>query len=154
MISATCAFYEGAVFAGSGAGQALTKSDMPYQQSQDEALVKTQNMLILPSERNKAIAEGGDKAIWVSQQVESIGGGSAQNTQDIYALSAEVMAHLAQQAQGDPDKMMAILAKAKEQPNGFADQWTPDQKAKLQSIANRIPASQPVSQGYPVEVVK
>jgi len=65
-------------------------------------------------------------------------GGNQENSDAIYGLAADVMGTLSQQAGGDPDKMDAILQKAMENPAGFAESFTPEQKQKLRELGSKI----------------
>jgi hypothetical protein len=120
--------------------------------SAKEAVQKTQEMLRDPKERNKVIGES-ERGIQANREVEVLMG-SPQNTNDVYNLSAEVFAKLAEEANGDPDRMMQLLTMAKENPSLFAEKWTPDQKQKLKRIADRMPGSALQEKSYPVEIVK
>jgi hypothetical protein len=117
-----------------------------------DALQKTQEMLRDPIERNKVIGES-DRAMKVNREVEVMMG-SSQNSNEVYDLSAEVFAKLAEEANGDPDRMMQLLTMANQNPSLFAEKWSPDQKQKLKRIAERMPASARQEKSYPVEIVK
>lgn len=104
-----------------------------------EALANTQNLLKDPEERKKAIS-GDAKATWTNKQVESIGG-SGENVQAIYELAADVFNDMTKEAKGDPQKMKELLLKAQEDPTSFANKFTPAEKAKLNGVSRRIPAT-------------
>lgn len=106
-----------------------------------EALQKTQEMLQDPKERNKAIQKDAN-AVAADQQVRSLAG-SDKNTQEIYGLSSDILGDLAKQANGDPNKMLELIEKAKKDPEAFGKTLTPEQKRKLHELSTQIPAAQP-----------
>lgn len=101
------------------------------------ALAQTQQLLMDPAAHAQALDS--PQAAQADQQAQAVAG-SPQNTQAIYNLSSDVFGNLARKAQGDPAQLNEMLGQALSDPAGFANQFTPEQKAKLQEISRRIPA--------------
>lgn len=93
-------------------------------------------MLNNPSERNQAVGKDA-KAQWIDQQVKSLAG-SSENADAIYALAADIMENVAEEANGDPEAMLKALEKAKSNPEAFAAKLSPNQREKLRSIAGQL----------------
>ena len=77
--------------------------------SESQPLKETQDFMRSPQERQQLI-QSDPKARQADDQVKALAG-SPENTEAIYGLAADVMGNLSQQADGDPDKMDAILQK-------------------------------------------
>ena len=105
----------------------------------EEALRKTQALLNDPALRANAAMEN-QKTKDASQYVRDLTVKSGTE-QEVYALSAQVMDNLVKQTGGDPEKMFKLLEEAGRNPSAFAANWTPEQKAKLHELANRIDAA-------------
>lgn len=69
-------------------------------------------------------------------------GGNANRKQEIYDISADIMPILAQQADGDPTKMMAILAKAQTDPQGFVQLLPVGLQARIKNAAGALEKAQ------------
>lgn len=102
-----------------------------------EALQKTQELLRSKKQRDEIIKED-ERAAWVHKQVESIGG-SPENTEAIYKLSADILAEIAKEAQGDPAKMNEILKKLKNDPISLEKKLSPKEREKLRDLSHQIP---------------
>lgn len=120
-----------------GATVSVHAEDPTMDPVSQEALKKTQQMLRDAKERSKAVSQD-PQAGWMDNHVRSLGG-SETNTQEIYGLAADVLENIAQEANGDPAKMMELLDRAKKDPNGFAARFTPEQKAKLKELGQKLP---------------
>lgn len=102
-----------------------------------EALLKTQQLLRDAKLREKAV--GADlKAKDMDARVREFAG-SDEAAQDIYSLSAELMENVVKESGGDPEKMQKLIEEAKKNPSAFAARFSPEQKAKLKAIAEKIP---------------
>lgn len=105
------------------------------------ALSQTKTMLTDPKERDKAIGKD-PSARKADKDVKDLAG-SDQAAEAIYALSADIMETITRESKGDPNKMKDLLADAVRDPAGFAARFSPEQKAKLRSIADTIPDQNP-----------
>jgi hypothetical protein len=62
-------------------------------------------------------------------------GGDAGNMQELYDISADIMSILTQQADGDPEKMQAIMQEAQTDPEGFLNSLPSEIQAKIKNAA-------------------
>ncbi|MFL5815845.1 MAG: hypothetical protein ACJ763_19910 [Bdellovibrionia bacterium] len=104
-----------------------------------EALTKTQALLRDPQKRAQAAAAN-PQAQFVDKQTQALAG-SAENTNAIYDLSADIMESLVLKTNGDPAKMKELMDQAKNDPKGFTENLTPEQRQKLKEISQKIPVS-------------
>ncbi len=70
--------------------------------------------------------------------------GSEANEQEIYKLAADILGNMENMS---PAEMEEHMKKAAKNPEEFAKNWTPEQKAKLKEISARIPATGNASGG-------
>jgi hypothetical protein len=68
-----------------------------------------------------------------------------ENTADVYALAGDLMEALAKESGGDPVKMMELLQQAQKDPQSLEGKFTPEQRAKIKAISQRMPATVPQS---------
>ncbi len=101
-----------------------------------KALDETQQLLKDKSARENEIGKD-SRTQYVDKQVKSIAG-SSENTEAIYGLSSDVMEELVKKTGGDTTKMMEILDKAKNDPEGFAKSLSPETQAKLRGLAGKV----------------
>lgn len=108
-------------------------------QSAAMALIMTQGMLTDPSKRAEAISEteGGAAA---DAQVRQLAGNQA-NTEEMYKIASDIFASLFDQAKGDPQKMMELMAQAQSNPQAFAAGLTAQQKEAISRLAKQIEAN-------------
>ncbi len=106
-----------------------------------EALLKTMQLLVSPSQRGVAIEES-DKAKEADDVARAVAG-TAENTQRLYELAARILENVVTQANGDPEAMFKILEKAQKDPAAFARTFQPDQTRLLQELGREIEASAP-----------
>lgn len=97
---------------------------------------ETQELLRNARERQKLIQQD-PKSREADDQVKALAG-TPENTEAIYGLAADVMGTLSKQAEGDPNKMDEILQRAMENPEGFANSFTPEQKQQLRELGMKI----------------
>jgi hypothetical protein len=116
---------------------ALAEDSDGLDKASQEALLKTQQMLSDPKLRKDAISKD-TKAQEVDAKVQSLAGSSG-SADAIYGLSADIMDSLVKESKGDPVIMQKLINEAMKDPAGFAEKWTPEQKAKLKAIAHDIP---------------
>jgi flagellum-specific peptidoglycan hydrolase FlgJ len=103
-----------------------------------EALDKTVELMNDRSQREKAAKENTSAAA-AHAEVQKLGGAQTQDA--VYGVGAEIMKSLVQQTGGDPVKMQELMAKAQRDPEGFAKSLSPDQQAKIRSIASEVSAA-------------
>ena len=98
------------------------------------ALQKTQDCL-----RNQTCDAAKSSAGQAADQkaLEAVGG-NANNKQELYNISADIMPMLIQHTGGDPEKMQALMLKAQTDPEGFFNSLSPDAQAKIKNIANTV----------------
>jgi hypothetical protein len=103
-----------------------------------KALTDTQQTLTDPAKRQKALdTDPRAKAVDAAAR-QAVGDA---NTADVYALAADMMGSLTEEAGGDPQKMMELLQQAQKNPEILEQKLTPEQRAKLKAISERMPAS-------------
>ena len=69
-------------------------------------------------------------------------GGNARDMQELYNISADVMAILEQQAGGDPAKMQALMLNAQTDPESFLNSLSPEIQAKIKNVSNAVEKNQ------------
>ena len=110
--------------------------------SQTEALTNTQKLLRNTKERNKVIA-----ADPKAQEADAKAGalaGSNQNKEEMYDISAELMEKIANDANGDPQKMQDLLKESQKDPQAFYEKYFSDaQKARVRGLANKMEGQRP-----------
>ncbi|MEK6580100.1 MAG: hypothetical protein AABZ55_12805 [Bdellovibrionota bacterium] len=106
-----------------------------------EDLTKTQELLRDPKHREKPSVEI-EKSRWINDHVKSLAG-SKENTQEIFELSAEIFGTIAQEAGGDPTKMMEILEKYKKNPQSLDKKLSPQQRQRLKEISGKSETQKP-----------
>ncbi len=104
-------------------------------------LQQTQNTLIDPVQRQKAIGSS-PSAQSADSSVQQLTASPAQ-TQKVYELASKVMGDLVQHTKGDPKQMESVLENAKNNPEAFANTFTPEEKKMLNDISQNIPAKMP-----------
>lgn len=103
-----------------------------------EALSKTQYLLHDKKKRDEAISKDA-KAQNADAFVKKITGGDSKLDSEVYALAADVFAAVVKDAKGDPAKMKEAMDRFSKNPEGFASKWTPEQRAKLKQLSEKIP---------------
>lgn len=102
-----------------------------------KALKETQTLLKDREQRRNAINEN-QKTRDADQNVKNLFGGSEALTDEAYALAAEVLANVVKSADGDARKMQEMMTEFHRDPAAFAATWTPEQKAKLKALAEKL----------------
>lgn len=105
--------------------------------SSQEALIQTQQLLNNKTERENKIASD-PLAVQADAFTKKLMG-DAQLTDEVYALAAEVFAIVVQNADGDVNKIHQAVDMYSRNPASFADKWTPEQKAKLKKLSDKLP---------------
>lgn len=120
----------------------MGKADMDS--ADQEALKQTQELLKNKTQRDQAIKDS-PAAQQAADFVQQLTGGDQQMSEDIFALAAEVFSIVVQESKGDVNKMNLLLENFKKNPAQFAEKWSPEQKSRLKSLADKLekPALQP-----------
>jgi hypothetical protein len=100
-----------------------------------KAIEKTQADLTNPKTREAMINTADSKK--VAEQVKKLSGSSG-NEQEMYSLASDVLNNMKGLSQ---EQLTKIIEQAQKDPEGFVKTWTPEQKKKLESIAERTPAA-------------
>jgi hypothetical protein len=112
---------------------------LPAQAELDEhdqkALKDTQELLTDKEQRREAV-ERNAKSRAADRNARDLFGG--QMTDEVYALAADVFANVVKSANGDAKKMQEMMAEFRRNPAAFAASWTPEQKAKLKALAEKL----------------
>lgn len=101
-------------------------------QASQTALTQTQQMMTDPATRAKEI-KGDTAAEAVDQKVHQTLGAQ---TDEAYALAAEILQTLVQQSNGDPEKLQAMMLQLQKNPESLP--LTPAQREKLKAIAGKV----------------
>ncbi len=120
-------------------GQSSDGASTSIDNASSKALSQTQDLLNNPEARNKAI-QGNSRAESADSFVKKVTGGNAQTSNEVYGLAADVFANVVKDAHGDPKKMQEEIDKFEKDPAAFAAAWTPEQRAKLKELSQRLPA--------------
>lgn len=104
--------------------------------SQD-ALEKTQQLLTNRIDREEAIKKD-PKAQRADGMVQSLFGADASSSDAVYQLASEVFSQIVRESNGDAKDMQKRLESFKRDPAAFAASWTPEQKAKLKALSDKI----------------
>lgn len=104
----------------------------------NQALQKTQGLLKDQKQRD-AFIKSDRNAQAADAQLKAVLGNNPQMTEEAYALAAEVLAEMTRKHQGNPDAMAKDLEKFSKDPAAFLSQWSPEQREKLKSLAERAP---------------
>jgi hypothetical protein len=120
-------------------------SNAELDEHQKKGLKDTQDLLRNKKAREKAI--GSDAKAKEADAKAGALAGSPENKEEMYDLAAQVMDKITTEANGDPEKMQALMLEAQKNPKAFYEKYfTAEQKANLRNLANKIEKSQqPVS---------
>lgn len=106
--------------------------------AQQDAMDKTTQMMISPSQFTEAAKENSD-AQKAAVQLNAITADPAQQ-QKIRELSAGIFNDVAKSNECKDEKIMEALQKAQANPGDFLKSLTPEQQAKLRDLASEIEA--------------
>lgn len=126
--------------------QPMGAQPMTEQQINQQALQQTQDLLINPAERQKALnADPAAKAN--DAKVQKLLGADSQKA---YELSAQLMSTIVAQTGGDPQKMQQLMLELQSNPHALEKLLTPAQRDQIRKMASDLEArkgSAPVSGG-------
>jgi hypothetical protein len=126
--------------------QPMGAQPMTEQQINQQALQQTQELLINPAERQKALNV--DPAAKANDaKVQKLLGADSQKA---YELSAQLMSTIVAQTGGDPQKMQQLMLELQSNPHALEKLLTPAQRDQIRKMASDLEArkgSAPVSGG-------
>lgn len=102
-----------------------------------DALLQTQALLMDKDQRDKAIKKD-PKAVEVDNRIQQLTGGNPETNQKVYAIAAEIMGMIAEDAKGDSTKMQESLVHYMRDPAGFFNKLTPEQREKIRKLAEEL----------------
>ncbi len=102
-----------------------------------QAVKEVQEQMKSPSFHQNA-AKQSKEAAAVEKQVKDVSG-SPENEQAMYEFAAQILGNM---KDNSPEEMRKMLMDAQQNPEAFANSWTPEQKQKLKELSERIPAGQ------------
>jgi hypothetical protein len=108
--------------------------------SNAEVIQNTQNFLSDSSQRQQAL-NASPAVAQVDRNVGNIFQGQQDKKQELYDISAAIIPWLAQQSNGDPKKMMELMAEAQKNPKAFYERLPSAEKARIKSLADSVEAS-------------
>lgn len=103
----------------------------------DPALKDVQELLRTESKRNEVI-KGDSKAQQADAFALQAVGGNQQLKNEVYDVSADIMATVQKLSGGDTAKMQQLLQKALQNPGEFLKSLPADQQAKIRGIATQV----------------
>lgn len=106
-------------------------------QAVDDAMRDTQDLLKDQSKRQELFKKD-SRARSADDKVQSLTGGDAAQSQQIYNISSDAFSAVMQSVGNDPNKMMELLQKAQGNPEAFYNSLPPDIKDKIRGVASDI----------------
>ena len=114
----------------------------------DPALKDVQELLRTESKRHEVIKDS-PKAQQADAFALQAVGGNQQLKNEVYDVSADIMATVQRLSGGDPAKMQQMLQKALQNPGEFLKSLPADQQAKIRGIANQVEKNKSSVQAAP-----
>lgn len=114
----------------------------------DPALKDVQELLRTESKRNEVIKDN-PKAQQADAFALQAVGGDKNLKNDVYDVSADIMATVQKLSGGDTAKMQQMLQKALQNPGEFLKSLPADQQAKIRGIATQVEKNKSSSQAAP-----
>jgi len=111
-----------------------------------EALNKTIELLNSPEQRNQFIGEN-EEAQKTDRMVKDLMG-DGLNTTQMYHVAGEIFRKLAQDNNGDADKLIESLEQAKRNPEGFYQNMTAEQKEMIRQLGDIANQSRQLNSGH------
>lgn len=108
------------------------------QQSRDA--VKSVQTEMKQSNFGQKASELSPEAKAVAERVKKLAG-SPEGEAQIYSLAADILGNMKDMP---PEQMEKLMSQAQNDPEGFVNSWTPEQKQKLKTLTERLPANQKV----------
>jgi len=139
------AFLVSTIWAPTAFAQAPSGSQAESQKAMQEALLKTQQMLTNPQQRQQAIA-GDKKAQETDKKVQNLLG---QDQQKAYEISAQVLQVIVERSNGDPVQMQNLMNQLMANPALLEQYLTPENRQKITEMGKRIEAEKSLSKLNP-----
>jgi len=114
----------------------MSLAQQPLDSHVDYGVKETQKLLVNPEQRKQTFED--PNANKANQDLQKLTGGDVVIDQEIWELTAELVPMLAGEGNGDPAQMVKFLDDMKRNPTSFAGKFTPEQRAKLKAIAEKI----------------
>lgn len=121
---------------GAKGAQPMGAQPMTEQQINQQALQQTQEVLINPAERQKAL-NADPKAKATDSKVQQLLGA---DTQKAYELSSQLMSTIVAQTGGDPQKMQQLMLELQSNPHALEKLLTPAQRDQIRKMASDLEA--------------
>jgi hypothetical protein len=105
---------------------------------ESDPVEEVQKILANPELRSKELKsnEGGAR---VDQNVRELGGSEA-NVEEIYSITADIMATLVKDVDGDPAKLQVLVQEAMKNPEAFKSKLSPAQIQRIKAVSAKIDA--------------
>jgi hypothetical protein len=116
----------------------------PLDDASTKALQQTQALMGDPKAIG-AYAAAHPDAQKANSDVKSLTGGNAEDSAAVYKLASDIFGNMAKESGGDAAGMSNTLAQAMKNPQAFADNLTPEQKAQLKTLTTHIESHAPTS---------
>ena len=114
----------------------MSLAQNPLDEHTQFGVTETQKVLIEPEKRKETF--GDPNAAKANQDLQKLTGGDVVIDQEIWELAADLMPMLAGEGDGDPTAMLKFLDDMKRNPASMAGKFSPEQRAKLKAIADKI----------------
>ncbi len=108
----------------------LNSTGSPLEQTQD--VIKDRN------KRSQEL-QSNPRAMTNDKQIQELTGGNEALHDDIYNAASDILAPLSKRAKDDPVAMEKILLDAQQNPEGFFNSLSEEEKKKIRDIAGQIP---------------
>ena len=103
-----------------------------------ESLQETQKILTNPMLRNKSVQDLNTPASKDALNNAHKLGDATGQTEALFQLSSQVFEQMVKESNGDSAKLEKMMPEAQKNPEKFFNSWSPEQKAKVSEIANKI----------------
>jgi hypothetical protein len=135
------------ILAPRASAQAPSGSQAESQRAMQESLLKTQQMLTNPQQRQQAIA-GDKKAQETDKKVQNLLGPDQEKA---YEISAQVLQVLVDRSNGDPAQMQNLMNQLMANPALLEQYLTPENRQKITEMGKRIEAEKSLTQPNPLK---
>lgn len=113
-------------------------------QAETDALAQAQAILKDKAAREEILKKD-PKARQADDFATKAAGGDASSKEEMYGISADIMAQLVKDGKQDPAQMQEILKKALENPEAFKKSLSPEIQARIDGVVKRTEALRAVN---------